>query len=305
MNENVDLVTLRVVVAAADLGSISAASHSLDLAVAAASARVSALEEYLAFKVFERSPRGVYLTPNGHMLVERARALLLDADRLSADLRDYGRGLQGHVRVLANSSSLLEVLPQVLRTFQAEFPLIQVQLDECGSPEVPVALLEGRADIGIVDLSTAPNGLEFFDFFDDTLVLVTPADHKLALLQHASLHDALDSDFIMLANATALSNRLTAAAAQAGKPIRIRMRMRSFDAVTRMVAAGLGVGVLPYEAVAPQRTVLPIKTVPLDDAWARRTHRIATRLGGYLSPASRKLLEALREYSRNSRAHSS
>lgn len=305
MSESVDLLTLRVVVSAAELGSISAASHHLSLAVAAASARVSALEEDLGFKIFERSPRGVHLTPNGHMLVHRGRALLIDADRLSADLRDYGRGLQGHVRVLANSSSLLEVLPHVLGVFAAEYPQIQVQLDECGSPEVPVALLENRADIGIVDLSSAPQGLEFNVFFEDTLVLVTPEDHGLARRHRVSLLDALDSDFIMLADATALSNRLVAAAAQAGKPIRIRMRMRSFDAVTRMVAAGLGVGVLPLEAVAPQLATLPIRTVALEDAWAFRTHRIATRIDGYLSPAAGKLLEVLKSYPKSRLASAS
>ena len=106
MNEPIDLATLRVVVTAADLGSISAASDHLNLSVAAASARISLLEEALGFRIFDRSPRGVHPTPAGHMLLQRSRALLGDADRLAIDLQDYSRGLKGHVRVLANASAL-------------------------------------------------------------------------------------------------------------------------------------------------------------------------------------------------------
>lgn len=293
MNEQIDLITLRVIVTAADLGSISAASDRLSLAVAAASARISAMEESLAFRIFERSSRGVQLTPAGRMLVQRSREFLTDADRLSTDLRDYSQGLQGHVRVLANTSAMLEVLPGLLEKFMHSHPLIRIDLEEQSSPDIPVALLEGRADLGIVDLSNAPPGLVFRDFFTDTLVLITPAHHRLAGRQQLALKDALDEDFITLTDGTALSNRLLAAAAEADKPIRIRMRMRGFDAVCRMVAAGLGVGVLPLEAVAPQRAWLPIQTVALTDPWATRTHRIATRSSVPPSPATRTLIEAL------------
>jgi DNA-binding transcriptional LysR family regulator len=293
MYESIDLATLRVVVAAADLGSISAASDRLQLAVAAASTRITALEASLGFRVFERSPRGVQLTPAGQMLVQRSRALLIDADRLALDLRGYGDGLQGHVRVLANTSALLEVLPQRLQAFMSEHPLIQVDIEERGSPEIPIPLLEGRADFGVVDLPVAPAGLALTPFFTDTLVLLTPGTHRLASRRRLALADALDEPFITLTDGTALSNRLMACAAQAGRTLHVRMRMRGFDAVSRMVAAGLGVGVLPLQAIAPQLAHLDVKAVPLTDAWARRTHSIATRTGVPLAPAARTLVRAL------------
>lgn len=293
MNNGIDLTTLRVVVTAADLGSISAASNRLDLAVAAASARITGLEDALGFRIFERSPRGVHLTPDGHMLVQRGRTVLNDADRFASDLHDYARGLRGHVRVLANSSALLEVLPARIEAFTRQYPLIQIGLDECGSPDIPIALLEGRADVGIVDLPIAPLGLTLTDFFEDTLVLLVPKNHRLAQHDRLPLCDALDEEFISLTDTTALAHRLTASAASVGKTIRIRMRMRGFDAVTRMVAAGLGVCVLPLEAVAPQLATLPLKVVALSDPWARRTHRIATRSDVQLSPAARTLIAAL------------
>ncbi|MGQ3167905.1 MAG: LysR substrate-binding domain-containing protein [Hydrogenophaga sp.] len=293
MQETIDLSTLRVVIAAADLGSISAASERLQLAVAAASARITALEESLGFRVFERSSRGVQLTPAGQMLVQRSRALLTDADRLAQHLRGYSEGLQGHVRVLANTSALLEVLPQRLEQFMKAHPLIRIDLEERGSPEIPLALIEGRADFGVVDLPVPPAGLTFTPFFTDTLVLLTPRTHRLASRRRLRLADALDDPFITLTGGTARSNRLLASAADAGRALNVRMRMRGFDAVCRMVAAGLGVGVLPLEAVAPQLAHLPLSAVPLSDAWAQRTHHIATRTDAPPAPAALTLIRAL------------
>lgn len=296
MNEPLDLATLRVVVAAAELGSISAASDRLQLAVAAASARITALEETLGLRVFERSSRGVRLTPAGQLLVRRGRELLSDSDRLSLDLHDYAMGLQGHVRLVANASAMLEVLPAQLDRMLREHPLIRVDVAEHGSLDIPLLLLEGRADVGIVDMAHAPHGIELRDCFSDTLVLVVHEAHALAAAGPMPLADALDEDFIALHDGTALSSRLAASASVASKPLKLRMQMRSFDAVCRMVAGNLGVAVLPLEAIAPQMASLPLRAVRLTDAWASRTHRIALRSGVPASPATHTLVEFLLRY---------
>ncbi|MDR6857082.1 LysR substrate-binding domain-containing protein [Variovorax guangxiensis] len=293
MNEPLDLATLRVIVAAAELGSISAAGDRLQLAVAAASARITALEEALGLRVFERSSRGVRLTPAGQMLVRRGREILVDMDRLSVDLHDYAKGLQGHVRLAANTSAMLEVLPAKLDRMAREHPLIRIDVVEHGSLDIPLLLLEGRADLGIVDMAHAPHGISLTDCFSDTLVLVVPAGHALAGAAPLALEQALDEQFIALHDGTALSNRLMRSASQAGKALKIRMQMRSFDAVCRMVAGGLGVAVLPLQAIGPQLASLPLAAVPLTDAWAARTHRIALRSGVEPSPATLTLIDFL------------
>ena len=293
MNPPFDLVTLRAIVAVADCGSISAGSDRVRLALGATSTRISALEASLGLRIFERSSRGVKLTPTGHMLVQRGRELLADADRLSVDLHDHSMGLQGHVRMLANASAIVEFLPERLEQFQRSHPLIQIDLEERSSPEIPLALLEGRADLGIVDIANPLQGLGFQNLFSDQLVLIVPRAHRLALQEQAALQDLLDEDFICLTDGNAISGRLMSAAALLGHRLKIRMQMRSFDAVCRMVAGGLGIGVLPLQAVAPQLAYLPISAVALSDAWAVRTHRLATREGVVLSGAARSLIQAL------------
>ena len=293
LNDPLDLVTLRVIVAVADAGSISAGSDQVQLALGAASARISALEAAMGIRIFERSSRGVKVTPTGQLLVQRGRELLADADRLAVELHDFSLGLQGHVRVLANASAILEVLPDRLAAFLQSHPLIRVDLEERSSPEIPLALLDGRADLGIVDIAHPLQGLQFHDLFADHLVLIVPRAHRLAALAQVALRDALDEDFICLMDGNAISSRLMTAAALMGQTVKIRMQMRSFDAVCRMVASGLGVGVLPIEAVGPQLAGLPIVAVPIADAWTLRTHRLATREGVQPSAAAQSLMQAL------------
>ncbi len=122
LNDHFDLVTLRVIVAVADAGSISAGSDQVRLALGAASSRISALEGTLGIRIFERSSRGVKVTPAGQLLLRRGRELLADADRLAVELNDLSLGLRGHVRVLANASSILEVLPNRLAAFMQNHP---------------------------------------------------------------------------------------------------------------------------------------------------------------------------------------
>lgn len=294
MTERLDLLTLRVVIAVAESGSISAGSDRLHLAVAAASARISALEQALGVRIFERSPRGVALTPAGRMLVQRGRELVDGAEQLATDLRDWSLGLAGHVRMLANASAFLQVLPKRLDAFMRSHPRIHVDVEERMSPEILDALLGGRADVGVVDVATPSRDLAFEPFFRDQLALVLPAAHPLAGRSEVRLPELLAENFIVLAGPNAVTTRLFNAAAAAREPIKVRMQMRSFDAATRMVAAGLGVAVLPAAAVAPQLAHLPIKAVPVAEDWAQRTHYLAMRAGDEAPAAARTLVEALR-----------
>ena len=294
MNEPLDLLTLRVVIAVADCGSISAGSDRLRLAVAAASARISALEAALGIRIFERSSRGVELTAAGRLLVQRGSALLTDADRLTTDLRDWSRGLAGHVRMLANASALMEVLPARLERFMRENPRILVDVEERISPQILGELLDGRADVGVVDVATPTQGLAFFPFFHDELALVVPRGHPLAGEAGLVLGQLLGQTFIVLSGAAAVSTRLFNAAAAVGHTVKVRMQMRSFDAACRLVAAGLGVAVLPPRAIAPQLAHLPIVAVPIAEAWSRRTHQLVLRMGD-VPAAARTLVDALRE----------
>jgi DNA-binding transcriptional LysR family regulator len=195
--------------------------------------------------------------------------------------------------MLANASAILEILPARLAAFMQAHPRIRVDLEERMSPEIAGALLEGRADVGVVDVLTPSHGLEFLPFFRDDLALVVPRDHALASASQLRLVDLVEHNFIVLAGANAVTTRLFNAAAALGESIKVSLAMRSFDAACRMVAAGLGVTVLPKQAIQPQLQHLSLCAVPLAEDWAARTHFLALRSE---APAvARTLVDALRE----------
>lgn len=288
-----DLTTLRVIVAVAESGSMSAGSDRAGLALGAVSGRITALERATGTALFERSNRGVRTTATGQFLVQRARELLAEGDRLTLDLHDAARRLQGHVRVMANASSIIEYLPARLAAFQAAHPRICVEVEERSSPEIPLALLDGSADLGLLDMPCAVQGLDAVDLFSDTLVVV-PAGHALARQRVLDMGALMELPLVCLPDGNAISGRLTAAAEQRGRRLSIRMQMRSFDAVCRMVAGGVGVSVLPREAIAPQLATLPIKAVRLAEFWTMRTHGAMLRHGLPARAPVRTLVRALR-----------
>ena len=290
-----DLTTLRVVIAVAESGSISAGSDRARLALGAVSARIAALEAELGVQLFERSSRGVRLTAAGHLLVQRGREVLADADRLTLDLLDYGQGRQGQVRMLSNASGIIEFLPAPLQGFQQAHPLIRVEVEERSSPDIPLALLEGRADLGIVDMPHPVQGLSFEPLFSDELVLIVAAQHPLAQASGVKLPQMMGEDFIGLPDGNAISGRLVAAAALLGQSVSMRMQMRSFDAVCRMVASGVGVSILPRQAIGPQLAALPLRPITLAEPWAQRTHQLAWRDDLAAASPAHTLLRVLRQ----------
>ena len=146
-----DWVTLRIFLAALDLGSVTRAADRCGIAPSAAAKRIQVLEANSRLTLVERSARGVRPTAAGELLAKHARDLLDIAGRLADDLGAFAAGGLGSVRLHATASALAgHDLARVLATFTAEQPGIQVHLREEVSDLILRDLLEGRADLGIV-----------------------------------------------------------------------------------------------------------------------------------------------------------
>ena len=195
-----------------------------------------------------RSRSGVTLTPAGRALLTHARGLLADAERLVEDLRAYGAGLAGEVRLLSNTNAITEFLPEALATFLSANPGVTVDLEERLSDEIVGLVAEGAADMGIVAGTADLGALESFPFRTDRFVLVTAADHALAGAAAATFAEALDYDLVGLDRASALQRFLTerrrrAPAGRCGCGCR---QAASFaGAVCRLAEGGVGLGVAP------------------------------------------------------------
>jgi len=289
----VDFVTLRLFVAIADERSLTRAAEREHLALAAVSKRISDMEGQLGVSLLYRQPKGVELTPAGHALLHHARNLLDGLQQMDADLSEFSQGVKGHVRIHANTSAVIEFLPEDLSAFARLHPEVKIDLEERVSSDTLRALREGLTDIGIFAGHMPAEDIQVFGYREDRLALVTPREHPLATREEIALRDAAGFDFIGLQQDASLHALLQQSAQQMGMPLRLRIQVRSFEAICRMIHTGMGIGVLPEQVVRNYLPALDVAIIPLTDLWARRELTIGVRNLESLSVTARQLLEHL------------
>lgn len=289
-----DLIDLRLFCEVVDAGSITAGAGRCALALAAASTRIRGMEQSLGADLLTRSRQGVTPTPAGLTLLKHARTILAESARLNEDLGAFAGGASGEVRLLANTNALTEFLPEALSAFLADHPQVSVDLEERLSDEIVGLIAEGVADVGIVAGTVDVGALATYPFRSDRFVVVTAVGHPLAAQGPVSFAQVLDFDVVGLDRAASLQRFLASKAAREGRPLRLRVQLRSFDAVCRMVECGVGVGIVPATTAARAAKTMALAVVDLTDDWAQRDLTIVVRAEGDLRPYARALVESLR-----------
>ena len=290
-----DLVDLSLFRHVVEAGSITHGAERAHLALAAASTRIRHMEQALGATLLTRGRQGVTPTQAGRTLLQHARTILSQAERLREDLGAYAGGQAGQVRVLSNTNALTEFLPETLSAFLAAHPNVSVDLEERLSDEIVGLIAEGVADIGIVAGTVDAGGLETYPFRSDRFVLVVARDHPLARRSRIAFAEVLDHDFVGLDRASALQRFLADKAARAGRSIRLRVQLRSFDAVCRLVERNVGVGIVPETTTRWAAKAMEISVVQLADPWALRDLTICVRDYKALPPYARQLVDHMRE----------
>ena len=289
-----DLSDLRLFRHVVEAGSITGGAERAHLALAAASTRIRNMEEALGAALLVRGRQGVTPTQAGRTLLQHARLILQQAERLREDLSAYAGGLAGQIRVLSNTNALTEFLPEALSSFLAAHRNVSVDLEERLSDEIVGMVAEGVADLGIVAGTVDVSALETYPFRKDRFVLVVARDHPLAGRSQVAFAEVLDHDFVGLDRASALQRFLAAKAAPSGRPLRLRVQLRSFDAVCRMVECRVGIGIVPETTARRVARTMAISAVALSDVWALRELTICIRSLAELPPYARQLVEHLR-----------
>ncbi len=288
-----DLTDLRLFVATADEGNMTRAAERQHLSLAAASARIKALETQSGLSLLYREARGVRLTPPGEAFLYHARGVLRQAEQMRSDLQEYGGGLRGHLRVFANTTAVTDFLPEILPGFLAGNPKINIDLQEKPNPEIARGVLDGRADIGIVAGKVDTLGLESIHFSTDRLVLATAKNHRFARRKKIAFAETLDDDQVGMQSGSTLQTFLAQVTDGLGKPLKLRIQLSSFDAMCRMIGAGVGVGIVPESAARRNQMGMGISLVELNDAWSVRERFILVRKREALPRYAESLIETL------------
>jgi DNA-binding transcriptional LysR family regulator len=288
-----DPVSLQLYVAVCEEGSVARAAAREALVASALSKRLAALEAELGTPLLVRHARGVAPTPAGEALLARARELLAAMQRARAELGEFADGVQGSVRVLASPSVLAEQLPDDIGRFLARHPRLRVSLDERVSADIVRALLDGAADLGVawdrVDLAD----LVARPYRRDRLCVVMPPTHALARRPTLRLAEIVAEATVGVSPGGLLDRLLRREAARLGTELTHRIQVSSMDAACRIVAAGLGLAILPREVAVPHAGAGRLALVPLAEPWAERQFMILTRPRAQTSAATRLLAQEL------------
>jgi DNA-binding transcriptional LysR family regulator len=232
-----DLTDLRLYVATANEGNLTRAAAQRHLSLAAASARVKALEVQAGLPLLYREARGMRLTPAGEAFLHHARGVLRQADQLRREMQDYSGGLRGHVRLFANTTAVTDFLPEILPAFLNANPQVNVDLQEKPNAEIARGVLDGSADLGIVAGQIDTLGLRAIHFSTDHLVLVVPRGHRLARRKRIDFAQTLDEDAVGMQEGSTIQTFLAQVTEKLGKPLKLRIQLSSFDAMCRMIGA--------------------------------------------------------------------
>lgn len=288
-----DLTDLRLYLQCAEQGAITRAAASQHLSLAAASARIKTLEERLGLPLLFREARGVRLTPAGETFARHARAMLRQSEQLRAELLEFASGLRGRLRVFANTTAVMDFLPELLPAFLAEHPRVDIDLQERPNADIARAVRAGAADLGIVAGEVDTLDLRALHFSTDRLVLVVPRGHPLARRGPVAFAQTLDEDHIGMHAGSTLQAYLSQVAEQLGRSLRHRIQLASFDAVCRMVGAGVGVAVVPETAAQRNLARLRLAQVELSDPWRWRKRYVLLRDTDPLPDYAHALIERL------------
>jgi DNA-binding transcriptional LysR family regulator len=291
--KRLDLTTLQLFVAIYEEGNLRRASEREAIAPSAVSKRLHSLEETLQVTLFERIPQGMKLTPAGEALLHHARRTLLNIEKIAVELSEYADGVRGHVRMLANLSAIVEFLPDDLPKFFNQHASLRLDLHERPSADVVRGVEDGVADIGICSADVDIRGLERYDYREDQLVIVVPTNHPLSHARDIYFADTLDFDHVALFATSSIYLRSQYSAQQVGKAIKLRIHVPGFDAVCRMVQAGMGIGLMPNRAFDVLSTGMDITALPLRDVWAERQLSVVVKRAEDLPVASRMMFNHL------------
>ena len=242
-----ELRHLRYFVAVAEELHFHRAAERLHMSQPPLSQQVRALEAELDVQLLLRDRRSVSLTPAGAVFLREARRILEAVDAAAEAARSVARGEAGRLAVGFVGSAMHGALPGVLRAHRRAFPRVQLVLTELPTAPQLEALRTGRIDVGVIRPPVREPDLALETIHTEPLVVALPADHALAARPEVALAELVEEPFVLLARreAPGLHESLARAMADAGGLPGVVQEVREMQTVVGLVAAGLGVSLVP------------------------------------------------------------
>ncbi len=285
---NFDLGDLRAFLAVSDLGSFRAAAEILHISQSALSRRVDKLEAALGVQLFIRTTRKIELTTTGRTFIHKARNVMLELEGALLGMQDIAGRLSGEVTLACVPSAVGYFLPSVFDAYHQRYPGIRIRVLDESSSDVLLAVTRGDADFGVTYIGTQEADIHFQPLIEEAFVLACPSSHPLANRKTVTWKDISQYSYIALAQGSGNRFLIDQALAQSQERPRWYCEVNHVPALVSLVAAGLGIGVVPRMALPPDNHE-GLTAIPLIKPKVTRKLGLISRRGRQL-PAAAQLL---------------
>jgi LysR family transcriptional regulator, regulator for metE and metH len=265
---------LKLVVAVAEAGSVTAASKRLHVTQSALSHQLRDAEEKVGTPLFLRLSKRMVPTPAGERLLRSARSVLKELDLTARELGNNGESA-GLIRISTECYTCYHWLPSLLREFRKKYPKVEISIDADATHDPLAALREGRLDVGVVSCPVAENGLHAEPLFEDDLVLVMAPEHRLAKNKTVRPQELAGETVLIYPprkESTMLNNVIYPAGVTPGAVLEVSLT----EAILELAGAGMGIGLLARWAAAPRVKSGHIAARPLANGGYHRTWKAVT-----------------------------
>lgn len=250
MTSVMDLRQLEILQAIAETGSFTACGRKLHVSQSAISRQILLLEEELGEPLFLRIGRQVRMTPAAESLVQLGQRVFLDVRETVGTITDRTRELRGTLRLSGGMTVCLYVFPPLLKHLRRVHPQLDVRLTVASAGRSVQEIRGGRVDAGLLTLPVEGSDLVTVPVLREELLLVTTPTHPLAKRRRVAPRDLAGLPFILFEMGSGTRKVIDHFFASENLEPTVVMDTENVEIIKAMVKTGLGVGIVPYQAVA-------------------------------------------------------
>lgn len=272
-------------------GSISLAAETLFLSQPSVSLQIQALEREFETILFERRGPNIKLTPEGELLYKLAEPLVDGIDKLHETFAAHlGRVEHGVLNIAAGESTILYILPEVMKRFAQAYPKIRVKLHNVTGRDGLALLRRDEADFAVGSMLEVPDDLVYRPVVTFKPALIVPKDHPLAGKTDIRLEDISPYGLILPPRHLSTWRIVDLVFRQNGVSYQVALEAGGWEVIKKYVELGLGVSIVTDVCLTGEEDLYAI---PLDHYFPRRSYGVVLRQGRYLSPQAKRFIEIM------------
>ncbi|WNS78056.1 LysR family transcriptional regulator [Domibacillus sp. DTU_2020_1001157_1_SI_ALB_TIR_016] len=262
---------------------VTRASEALSISQPALSRSIARFEEEIGVPLFERQGRSIKLNSYGRLFLKRVDRIMAEFQEGKQEIQDLLEPDQGQVSLGFLHTLSTNLIPDFIASFRTHYPKIDFQLTQGSSHTLLRQLQSGELDLCLIAPAEVKSPVQWRQLWSEELFVIVPKNHTLAGHKSITLNEIADESFIMLKQGYSLRIAIEQLCKEAGITPRITFEGEEADTVAGLVAAGLGVSILPDLKGTDQSQIAQI---PVSQPRCERNIGIAWVEGRYLSPAA-------------------